>query len=152
MSKKETRIDTAELKRRVMDTMKQRINYLRLDCKDVDIYDRKTWNDSVKNEYKSIYSSIYNQMRNEEKRKKVNFWINIAGNGAFEQILDKYGLGVTYMNTICTKDAGAKLVKYMLENVIIPEIEETLKIKNLKPTRNVTALKQSLLDFEDVEI
>lgn len=152
MSKKETRIDTTELKRRVMATMEQRINYLRLDCKDVDIYDRKTWNESIRNEYKSIYSSHYHEMREQEKRKRANFWINVANSGTLQQILDKYGLGISYMNTIHTKDAGAKLVKYMLENVIIPEIEETLKIKNLKPTKNVTALKQSLLDFEDVEI
>lgn len=152
MSKKESRVDTAELKRRVMATMEQRAKYLASNCIGLDIHDRKTWDETVKNEYKSVYSSHYHEMREHEKRKRANFWINIANNGTLQQILDKYGLGVTYMNTICTKDAGAKLVRYMLENVIIPEIEETLKIKNLKPTRNVTALKQSLLDFEDVEI
>ena len=143
---RETLLDKKEYDRRVREDINSKTRWAMSSGFNYD--DKKTWTENDKREIRNSKSNIYTQMRNELKNKCNKFWIN---NGNIKGFLNKFGLTVYNGNVRCY-DSGALIIKFYLENVVLPAIEKEIGITNIKLKRRCSALSNDLLDFTQAKI
>ena len=114
---------------------------------------RKEWSDETKRAYKNSYSNAYNRLRDEYKNKRNRFWNQMTA-GNMNLILEQWGLWTSNSGKVVVKNNGYDMIKKILLEYVIPEIEKTFDIKGIRINeRHLSAMSYSgLLDLSQVEM
>lgn len=114
---------------------------------------RKEWSEETKRAYKNSYSNAYNRLRDEFKSKRNKFWSQFSA-GNMNTILEEYGLYMMPSGKVVVKNNGYEMIKKVLTDFIIPQLEKTFDIKGIKINeRYCSAMSYSgILDLSQVEM
>lgn len=105
--------------------------------------------DETKRIYRNMYSNIRKALIDMKRDKANDFYLNFASDPKFKELLSKYGLGIhgkAIRMTNCKKTA-----QYIIE-MLIPEIEQYMHLKNVRGVKNATINGHTLIDFSQAEI
>ena len=116
----------------------------------------KEWADDEKINYRNARSLVYNRLRTNLKKKAAKMWVDVLTAGNLKPWLNKQGIAVIteYNGDIqfnCQKLADY-LVRYYIENTLIPSIEQELNITGVQMTKNTSAHCRNCLDFSRAEV
>lgn len=116
----------------------------------------KEWTDDEKINYRNARSTTYCRLRASLKRKAARMWAETLTAGNLKPWLNKHGIAVSrYYNgdiQFSCKKLADHLVRYYIENTLIPSIEQELNITGVKMTKNTSACCQNCLDFSRAEV
>lgn len=148
MSKKGIKVDSDLLFKCTMKEFKLRLSpydYINLD-------DPTTWSQSDKELWKQLRACEYYRLRKEASLRANDFWLNKADSGVLQDILKKYGFKVDNKGNVRCIDAGKAMLKSIMEQIIIPEIEETTGIIGIKVKKNAGPCAENCLCFNEATI
>lgn len=117
---------------------------------------RKDWTDLEKVNYRNARSTVYTRLRVQLKKKAAKMWIETLTAGNLKPWLNNHGITVsTYYNGAiqfgCKKLADY-LVRYYIENTLLPELEEEMNITGVQMAKGTSACCLNCLDFSRAEI
>lgn len=120
-------------------------------CKKLYGKPRKQWDDDEVSRYKNARSTTYCRLRTSLKKKTAKMWIETLTAGNLKPWLNKHGIAVSrYYNgdtQFSCKKLANYLVRFYIENTLIPSMEKELNITGVKMTKNTSACCQNCLDF-----
>ena len=142
---KETLIPKAELEQQTKHYIE--ITYGSNYCNDLFKKPRKEWDEEEKIRYRNAKSCTYHRLRTKLKKETARVWTNKLTAGNLRPWLSKHGIN-TYdgTNYNCCKLADS-LVKYYIQNTVIPAMERELNITGVRMTKNTSAMCMNCLDF-----
>jgi len=113
---------------------------------------RKEWDEEEKIRYRNAKSCTYHRLRTQLKIKTAKMWTNTLTAGNLKPWLNKYGI-TTYdgSNYRCNRLADS-LVKYYIENTVLPAMEKELNITGVKITKRISANCMNCLDFSRAKV
>jgi len=113
---------------------------------------RKEWDEEEKIRYRNARSCTYCRLRSQLKTKAAKMWTNTLTAGNLKPWLSRHGIN-TYdgSNYSCRKLADS-LIKYYIQNTVIPAMEKELNITGVKMTKNTSANCMNCLDFSRAKV
>ena len=105
--------------------------------------------DDTKQIYKNMYSNIRLALIQSKRDKANDFYLNFVKDARVEELLNQYGLGVQGKAIRATNN---KKMADVILALVIPELENVLHVKGIKPIKNATINAHSLIDFSEAEI
>lgn len=117
----------------------------------LDFTNQNTWSTEWKHAYSITKAGVYAKMRAELKQKKAVFWTKLMDNGNIEVLLERHGIMLRNGHTRF-KDNGMMMLKYYLENIVIPEIENEIGVYGIAPIKNRSPYAHNILSFENAHL
>lgn len=94
----------------------------------------------------------YYRERCEKEYKQTKFFTRTVNTGILNQVLAKHGLKINSYGEVRDDGIAIKLFKDYLENVVLPDIEQTVGIRGIKVHNKPTHLTMNLFKWRKAEI